>query len=156
MGKSLVVYYSLFGMTKKVAVEIASQTEGYIIRLQPEKEYSFDYNTAAKEARNQIDRGYCPKLLNEKVDISQYDTVFLGTPNWFKRMAPPVLSFLRTYDLSNKQIIPFCTHGGGGMGEIENEIRNECQKSRVLIGIAIRDEEISEIIAVYLKNNSVS
>lgn len=48
MHKTLIVYYSLFQNTKKLALEIAKQTGGIIRELIPEKNYSFYYNTAAK------------------------------------------------------------------------------------------------------------
>jgi hypothetical protein len=41
-----------------VALEIAVQTGGTIRELIPEKNYSFDYNTASKEVRSEISRGF--------------------------------------------------------------------------------------------------
>jgi flavodoxin len=37
------------------------------------------------------------------------------------RITPPVLSFMRAHDFSGKNVIPFCTHDGGGFGHIETE-----------------------------------
>ena len=65
MNNTLIVYYSLFQNTKNLALEIAKQTGGTLRELIPDKNYSFDYNTAAKEVRNEIFRGFCPKLLSE-------------------------------------------------------------------------------------------
>lgn len=132
----LVTYYSYSHTTERLAAEIARQTGGDLRPLIPEKSYSFDYNTAMKEARLEIDRGYCPKLLSGAEPIGGYDRIFLGTPNWFKTFAPPVLSFLRRVDLSEKTVIPFCTHGGGGFGRIEIDMTKECPKSRILPGFA--------------------
>ena len=69
--------------------------------------------------------------------MEDYETIFIGTPNWFKTMAPPVMSFIRQHDLSGKTIIPFCTHGGGGFGQIENNIAGECPGSMIVPGIAV-------------------
>lgn len=137
MNNTLIVYYSLFQNTANLALEIASQTGGTIRELVPDKNYSFDYNTAAKEVRNQIARGFCPKLISGNESIEDYQTIFIGTPNWFKTLAPPVMSFLRQHDFTGKTIIPFCTHGGGGFCEIENDISRECSKSTILSGIAV-------------------
>ena len=49
MSKILIVYYSLFQNTKNFALEIAKQTDGDIRELIPEKNYSFNYNTALKK-----------------------------------------------------------------------------------------------------------
>lgn len=78
--------------------------------------YSFDYNTAAKEVRNQIARGFCPTLISGNQSIGDYETIFIGPPNWFKTIAPPVTSFLSHHDFTGKTVIPFCTHGGSGFG----------------------------------------
>lgn len=147
MNKTLIVYYSLFGNTEELAFEIAEQTDGTLRELIPEENYSFEYNTAVKEVRNQISRGFCPKLISGNESIDDYETIFIGSPNWLKTMAPPVLSFLRSHDFMGKKIIPFCTHGGGGFGRITDEITEECPKSKILTGIAssgnISPEEIT-------------
>lgn len=64
MNNTLIVYYSLFESTENLALEIAVQTGGTLRELIPDMNYSFDYNTAAKEVRNQISRGFCPKLIS--------------------------------------------------------------------------------------------
>jgi flavodoxin len=136
MSKTLVVYYSYSNTTKILAEDIAIITDGDIRELIPEKPYSFTYNGATKEARSEIERGYCPKLLSGNEPINDYEFIFVGTPNWFKSFAPPILSFLRSVDLSGKTIIPFCTHGGGGFGQIEINISKEYPNSKLLPGFA--------------------
>lgn len=72
------------------------------------------------------------------IDVADFDTVFIGSPNWLKTFAPPVLSFLRATDLSGKTIIPFCTHGGGGFGNMIEEYQRECGASHVMPGLATK------------------
>lgn len=136
MNKSIVVYYSYSKNTKRLAEEIARQISADIKELIPEKPYSFDYNTAVKQARQEVELGICPKLISGEEPISDYDYVFIGSPNWFKTYAPPVLSFLRKNNLTNKTIIPFCTHGGGGFGKMEQDLIKELPKSKFLYGFA--------------------
>jgi flavodoxin len=130
----LVVYYTFSRTTEKLAEEIAKQTGGDLRSLVPEKPYAFDNNTAAKQARMEIERGYCPKLLTGLEPIDGHSRVFIGSPNWFKTFAPPVLSFLRNVDLVGKTVIPFCTHGGGWFGNMEADIAKECPRSKMLTG----------------------
>ncbi|MGC7871979.1 flavodoxin [Desulfosporosinus sp. SYSU MS00001] len=151
MNDILIVYYSLFQHTKNLAVEIAKQSGGTIRELIPERNYSFDYNTAAKEVRNEISRGFCPKLISGNESIDGYQTIFIGTPNWFKTLAPPVMSFLRQNDFTGKTVIPFCTHGGGGFCQIENDIAKECLKSAILPGMAVNGTFTSEEVTNWLK-----
>lgn len=151
MKNTLIVYYSLFQNTANLALEIAIQTEGTIRELIPEKNYSFDYNTAAKEVRSQISRGFCSKLIYGNESLDDYQTIFIGTPNWFKTLAPPVLSFLRQHDFTGKTIIPFCTHGGGGFCQIIDDIAKECPKSIIKPGIAVNDTAAPEEITSWLE-----
>ena len=151
MNKTLIVYYSLFQNTANLALEIAIQTGGTIRELIPDKNYSFDYNTAAKEVRNQISRGFCPKLISGSEPIDDYQTIFVGSPNWFKTLAPPVMSFLKQHNFEGKTVIPFCTHGGGRFGQIENDIAKECSKSIILPGIAVNGTVTSEEVTNWLR-----
>lgn len=151
MSNTLIVYYSLFQNTKNLALEIAKQTGGTTRELVPDRNYSFDYNTAAKEVRNEISRGFCPKLVSGNESIADYDTIFVGTPNWFKTLAPPVMSFLRQHDFTGKTVIPFCTHGGGGFCQIEKDIAKECPKATFLPGIAVKGAAAPEDILNWLK-----
>ena len=48
-------------------------------------------------------------------DMEQYDTVFLGYPNWWYGVPMALLSFLEQNDLTGKQVYLFCSHGTGGL-----------------------------------------
>lgn len=132
-------------------MKIAAQTGGDLRELIPERSYGFDYNTAAKEARNEIARGFCPKLLEGNEPVDAYDTIFIGSPNWFKSIAPPVLAFLRMHDFSGKTIVPFCTHGGGGFGGMEHKIAEECKGADVRPGLAAEGETENRKVADWLE-----
>lgn len=146
MNKALVVYYSFSGSTRVLACKIAEKAGADLRELVPRKAYAFDYNAASGEVRKEIARGYCPELTGGNEPISGYDTIFVGTPNWFKSLAPPVLTFLRQHDFSGKAVVPFCTHGGGGFGEITERIAEECPGARILPGFSLYggagDEEL--------------
>lgn len=151
MSKILVVFYSFSNTTRRLAQEIANQTGGDVRELIPKKPYVFNYNTAAKEVRHEIEIGYCPKLLSGNESVASYDYIFLGTPNWFKSFAPPILSFLKSADLQEKTIIPFCTHGGGGFGEIQINIEKACPKSTVLPGFAAMNNFDNQEVKSWIK-----
>lgn len=155
MGKILVVYYSYSNTTRGLAEDIAIITNGEMRELMVEKPYSFNYNGATKEVRNEIERGYCPKLLSGNESVNDYEYIFLGTPNWFKSFAPPILSFLRVVDLSGKTIIPFCTHGGGGFGQIEINISKECPNSKLLPGFAVTSDFDDKQVQDWLKSMTI-
>lgn len=156
MKKPLIVYYSFSGSTEALANQIAAHTGGEVRPLVPLKPYAFDYNTASKEVRGEIARGYCPKLACGAEPIDAYDRIFVGSPNWFKSIAPPVLSFLRLHDFSQKTVIPFCTHGGGGFGEIERRMAEECPGAKLLLGLCVSGEAGGAQIAEWLDAIGIS
>ena len=151
--RPLVVYYSYSGITRRLAEDIALITDGNLRELKPQKPYSFSYNTAVKEARAEIEKGYCPPLLQGAEPIEDTDVIFVGSPNWLKTFAPPVLSFLRSVDLSGKTIIPFCTHGGGGFGRMIEDYKRECKNSIIKDGIALRGDYNFDELEKWFENN---
>lgn len=149
----LVVYYSYSGITRRLVEDIALIADGDLRELKPQKPYSFSYNTAVKEAREEIEKGYCPPLIQGTETIENAEVVFIGSPNWLKTFAPPVLSFLRTADLSGKTIIPFCTHGGGGFGRMIEDYKKECKNSIIKDGIALKGNYSFDELKTWLDSN---
>ena len=100
------------GSTEKFAKIIAEQTKGDIFRVETEIPYPTEHEALVDFAETEKDRGEKPKLKNHIGNLQEYDTIFLGYPIWWYGLPMPVLSFLDEYDLSEKNIIPFSTHGG--------------------------------------------
>jgi quercetin dioxygenase-like cupin family protein len=84
-----------------------------------------------------------PELTNSVFDMDSYDIVFLGYPNWWGTMPMAVYTFLESYDFSGKTIIPFCTHGGSGLGHSVEDIRKLCPKAEVENPIAFYGSSVS-------------
>ncbi|HOQ51880.1 MAG TPA: flavodoxin, partial [Candidatus Atribacteria bacterium] len=118
-GNILIAYYSRSGNTRKLAQLIHQKVGGTVHEIQPEIPYPASYNATVEQAKKEIQAGFRPPLKTKIEHIEAYDTIFLGSPNWWSTIAPPVATFLEENDLSGKTIIPFCTHGGGGRGRIE-------------------------------------
>lgn len=136
--KILVVYYSYSGNTQIVAKQIQKGTGGDIFELQTVNAYPKEYQAVVDQAKKEVNSGYKPALKAKVQDISQYDIIFIGSPCWWNTFAPPVRTFLTSYNLSGKTIVPFMTHEGSGMGRTEADIKKLCPKSTVLDGLAIR------------------
>lgn len=60
--------------------------------------------------------------------------IFVGTPNWWNTMAPPVATFLSNHDFSGKTLVPFTTHGGSGLGHYPEDMKKLCPKANFLEG----------------------
>ena len=85
-----------------------------------------------------------PAVRDLPADIDGYDIVFLGYPNWWGTAPMPVFTFLEAYDFSGKTIVPFCTHGGGGLGRSERDIAAATPGATVLEGLAIRGDHVRD------------
>jgi flavodoxin len=135
--KILVAYYSWGGNTRAVAQQIQSLTEADIFEIKPITPYPEDYNECVKQARKEIDDSYKPELSGTVENIAQYDIIFVGSPNWWSTIAPPVATFLTNSDLSGKTVIPFCTHGGGRQANLFKDIAKLCPHSTTKKGFVV-------------------
>lgn len=126
-SKVLIAYYSWSGNTQKVAEAIAEKTGGTLFRIETVEAYPTDYHATTEQAKKEINDGYRPKLKDKVADISQYDTIFIGSPNWWGTIAPAVSTFLASYDLSGKKVIPFITHGSGGIQNTVKDLTTQCK-----------------------------
>ena len=136
MKKVLVAFYSHSGVTKKAAEEIHAIVGGDIHEIVEQDTYPQDYKTVVEQAKQEIAQGYQPKLKSDLPDLSNYDVIFIGSPNWWSTIAPPVATFLTSLDFAKKTIIPFVTHGSGGLGRTVNDIKKLVQGVNVLDGFS--------------------
>lgn len=107
--KILIAYYSYSGNTKEVAEAIREKTGGELFEIKAEGTYPEEYRPMTVQAKKEIAANFRPKLLSKVADISKYDVIFIGSPNWWGTITPQVSSFLEAYDLSGKTVVPFIT-----------------------------------------------
>ena len=124
--KILVAVFSASGVTKKVGEEIARIAGADFFEIVPEKIYTDDdLNWMNKQSRSSIemnDLSSRPKIAGTVSDMDPYDKLIIGFPIWWG-VAPRIIdTFLESYDLSGKTIIPFCTSGGSGVGRSDEEL----------------------------------
>ena len=125
-GKSLVVYFSETGNTKGVAEKIAAVTDAdtyEILAAQPYTEDDLDYNNDDSRAtKEQNDKTIRPEIGSEQLDLSAYDTIYLGYPIWWGQ-APRIMdTFVESYEFTGKTVIPFCTSGSSDIGTSGDEL----------------------------------
>lgn len=137
--KILVVYYSWSEgkNTKAIAQQIQKTTGGDIFEIVPVNDYPIDYQACVDQAKKEINEGFKPGLKSKINNIESYDIIFVGTPNWWSTMAPPVATFLSEYNLEGKTVVPFCTHGGGGKARCFSDMEKFCEKSTLLEGLVV-------------------
>jgi len=156
MSKKLVVYFSHKGEnyskgkivnlekgnTKIVAEMISNILNADIFQIVAEKEYPFNYNECIEIAKKELRENSKIKL-KQDIDIKEYDTIFVGYPNWWGTVPMPVWTFLEGKDFNNKRILPFCTNEGSGLGKSESDIKKLTSGAEVLKGLAINGSEVN-------------
>ena len=125
-GKSLVVYFSQTDNTKGVADKIAAVTgaDTYeILAAQPYSDDDLNYNNDDSRAtKEQNDKTIRPEIGSEKIDLSAYDTIYLGYPIWWGQ-APRIMdTFVESYEFTGKTVIPFCTSGSSDIGSTGDDL----------------------------------
>lgn len=112
MMKTLILYYSYGGNTRKIAEKIQKEIGGVLEEIQTVKPYKGSYNDVVDQGQREVNSGYMPEIKPIQADLSQYDRIIMGTPVWWYTFAPAVKSFLSKYRLSEKTVYPFATNGG--------------------------------------------
>lgn len=138
MSKVLVAYFSASGATRKIAEKLAGVVKGDLYEIIPEKPYTdADLNWRDENSRSSIemnDKLFRPAIEGRIPKFEVYTTIYLGFPIWWY-VAPTIINtFLESYDLSGKTIIPFATSGGSGMGNTVDELKPSAIGAKIMDG----------------------
>ena len=104
----------VLGNTQYMAQVIADHTAGDLWRIEAIDEYPLDHSALIDRARREQAESARPEIKSTIGRFDDYDTVFVGYPNWWADMPMILYTFFDDYDFAGKTIIPFNTHGGSG------------------------------------------
>jgi flavodoxin len=133
--KCMVVYFSWSGNTRFAATTIAKKAGATAFEIKAVTPYNSDFGKCCDEAKPEC---YGKKLRPIKaivgLDLAKYDIVFVGSPNWWGTLAPPVRTWLtqNAAALKGKTVCLFQTHGGGGMQSLGRDFAALLPGSKVL------------------------
>lgn len=136
------------GNTEIVAEYIHKLVGGDLFEIKTIKDYPKDYRACCGEAHRELERGERPALKDCPTDLERYDVIFVGYPNWCGTMPMAVFAFLEKYDLEGKNIIPFCTNEGSGMGVSERDLKTICKGAQIREGLSVRGSAAAESKAI--------
>ena len=141
--KSVVVYYSQTGSTKKLAGIFKAAKNADEFEIQLVNPYPSTYDSTIARVRVEREGKQWPALVNAKADLAKYDTVYLGYPIMYGSFAPPIYSFLDSNDLSGKVVVPFCTYGSGGRKASAEELKTLEPNANVTLAYGISNKRIN-------------
>ena len=138
MSKRLVAYFSCTGTTAKVAETLAESIGADIFEIEPAVPYTAaDLDWRDNTSRSSVemnDPHSRPAVASKRDNMADYDTVLVGFPIWWY-VAPTIINtFLESYDLQGKTIIPFATSGGSGMEQVSSHLAPSCVGAKLLLG----------------------
>jgi flavodoxin len=136
--KTLVIYYSRTGITKKIGQAIASKIQAdteEIIDLKDRKG-AWEYLKAGRDAMKRVPAD----IADTKNDPAGYDLVVIGTPVWAGNMACAIRTYIGRNKDRIKKLALFCTMGGAGDQNTFNEMESLSGKT-VAAKITVRTRE---------------
>lgn len=139
----LVVYFSATGTTKSAAKKIKKATGGKIYRIKAKDPYTkedLDYaNDACRANKEQQDESIRPEIKGKVKNIRKYDVIFVGYPIWWGKESMIIRTFLESYNLKGKKIVPFCTSGGSGISGSMKGVKAAAKGAKVVKGKDLTD-----------------
>ena len=116
----LVACFSATGNTLPLAEYIAEELGADLYEIMPETPYTTEdlnwHDSTTRATTEQNDDTARPAISGSVDNMEDYDVIFLGYPIWWGQAPKIMYTFLESYDLSGKTIVPFCTSGSSGMG----------------------------------------
>lgn len=146
------------GNTKRLAQMIAERIDCDTYEIRPADPYPQAYDSTVKRNRQEQAEDARPEIAGDLPDVSDYETVLLGSPVW-SSSAPMIMStFIDSVDLTGTTVLPFVTYAVSGMSGIDQDYRDALPEVEVVDGLAVQGEEVDEAagdVAAWLRENGL-
>ena len=154
MSRKLVTYFSASGVTAKVAETLSEAIGADLYEIEPAVPYTKkDLNWMDKKSRSTVemnDPASRPAIAGMRDNMEDYDTVFVGFPIWWY-IAPHIINtFLESYNLTGKTIVPFATSGGSDMGKTNEKLMPSCAGAKLIEGKVFNHSASHEELAAWV------
>ena len=122
---TLIIYYSQGGTTELVAKTLANELNASLVRIHDLKNREGFKNrllssvNAFRETKTEI--------IPAKVDLSDFDIVYIGTPTWVGNPTPAIITIIDRCNFKGKDVVLFATmdsnRGETNIERLEEKIR---------------------------------
>lgn len=130
--RTLIIYASQSGKTEVVAKTLSNKLNTDIIKINDLKNRTGYKNRviATLDAFREVKTDIQPM----RVDVSDYDLIYFGTPTWASKPSPAIITIIDRCDLRGKDVILFATmSNSGGAATIERmEEKVKARGARVI------------------------
>lgn len=153
----LIAYFSKTGTTEAAAREIQRETGGDLFEITAAEPYPSSYESTVNRALRERDENARPPLSSAVENMSEYDVILLGYPIWWHTAPMVIDTFIESYDLSGKTILPFATSGGSDVEESMPDVRRLGEQQGASVGTGLTANALdSDTIRQWLEANGIS
>lgn len=149
----LVCYFSATGTTADAAKRIADITGADIYQITPR----VSYTDADLDWRDTLSRSYIemhdlssrPEIVDSLPDLTKYDIIFIGYPNWWNTHPTIINTFIEANDFQGKRVVPFMTSGGSDIINSEQQLHQSYPSLDLKKGLlmnSVTDDDIKQWI----------
>lgn len=131
------------GYVAQLAGYIQQSAGGDLLSIKVKDQYSNNNDEALDRATEELDSDARPEITTSVSNMDDYDTVFIGFPDWWLSIPMPVATFLEAYDFTGKTIVPFCSNGGSGFANAIDKIKELCPDATIAEGFTTHRDEVS-------------
>ncbi len=131
--KTLVVYFSAEGHTKRIAEEIANNLQADTFEISPKEPYTkddlnwMDNNSRCTREHDDTSLRDVELETTSVPNWSDYERIIIGYPIWWGIAAWPVNSFVKNQDFSGKTVLPFCTSHSSGLDDSDLKLKEDAR-----------------------------
>ncbi|WP_298498806.1 flavodoxin [uncultured Methanobrevibacter sp.] len=125
------------GNTEVIAEYIQEETGADLFKVEPAVEYPADYMKCIDVAKKELAADARPEIKESLDDISDYDTIYIGFPNWWGTLPMVMFTQLEKLDFTGKTVKPFVTHEGSGFGASQKDLKKLCEGGEIRKGLSI-------------------
>lgn len=152
----LIAYFSHTGTTEEAAREIQAVSGGDLFEITLANSYPSSYQSTVDRARQELDQNARPELSSRVENMEDYDVILVGYPIWWHTAPMAINTFMESYDLNEKVVLPFCTSGGSSIEESMQDIRNMGQSRGAFVGNGLTANRLDrDSIMEWLEGNGV-
>ena len=122
---TLIMYYSQGGTTDLIAKTLAKHLDASLVRIHDLKNRDGFKNrfiasiSAFRESKTDI--------IPAKVDLTNYDTIYIGSPTWAGNPTPAIITIIDRCNFTGKDVVLFATmdttHGDSNIGRLEEKVK---------------------------------
>lgn len=142
----VVINGEMKGAMQYMAEIIADSTNGDLFRIETVQEYPGTHKPLVDFASEEKANSARPELSTHIKNLENYDTIFIGYPNWWADMPMPLYTFLEEYDFSGKKIISFNSHGGSRFSNtIESIAEYEPDAEVIKDGFTVSRDDVADV-----------